>query len=444
MSYVSVVCGCEEHSQSLRDAVERTKSDESYQFKFESFTCFHCRQNISRALICGGCKAVIYCGPECSRASWQLRAGPDGVKKGHKKDCARIKESRLRVARFTTLSDQFPWIVKMGDASYTSLSLATKGLVGCGPSFGWWADHNCIKSHMPSYLHRKTHYTEEQGWKLPDAEIPWLSFDETKGRNPPESLPAFEDSWKSYYEWRRLPMSSPAAFLLHWPLSLYRMLCELGFTPGTVERRKTINIHLIGPERELGFLPILGELALLFPHCDLCFTLFSETVVEIFENSPKDSLARQQFAYSYEAPATAGGGKITIALDKLDAIYDLQNYHDELPDAILAFHAGLANYETWYHVIVDAIRLNIPFAVTDYVDTSLDECDNTVNDLLPQGLSDLRPSQRKEIARFKKAMESPRRKRVLNSFMSPALSDPVSSYLPYALNAWIYIVHVKD
>lgn len=75
-----------------------------------------------------------------------------------------------------------------------------------------------------------------------------LNFDESKGRMPPQSLPNFADSWASYYEWRKLPISSPAAHLLHWPLTIYRMLRVLGIDAGSVQSRKSLTIFLVGVE----------------------------------------------------------------------------------------------------------------------------------------------------------------------------------------------------
>lgn len=105
---------------------------------------------------------------------------------------------------------------------------------------------------------------ERAGWKLPDDEIPWLTFDDSDSndtRKVPSFPPAFEDNWKSYYEWRGLPLKSPAALLLHWPLSVYRILKKLKLTPDDTRMRigaekKTLLVHYIGAEEELDYLPM--------------------------------------------------------------------------------------------------------------------------------------------------------------------------------------------
>jgi hypothetical protein len=66
--------------------------------------------------------------------------------------------------------------------------------------------------------------------------------------------------WKSWYEWRRLPLESPAALLMHFPLTVYWLLVDtLKVTSpqaGSTEERKSLVVHYIGAETELNFLPM--------------------------------------------------------------------------------------------------------------------------------------------------------------------------------------------
>ena len=163
---------------------------------------------------------------------------------------------------------QFPWAVlseKEGLFNY-ELGLAMHKLLGSGPKFGFWALEppdldvdrvvkKTIGAKRPlscetwgRILLSNKNFDEESGWKLPPEDTPWLTF--SKGRKAPSFPPAFEQSWTSYYKWRGLPLKSPAALLLHWPLSIYRLLYLLGFVPtdlGGTERRK-LTIHWLGVE----------------------------------------------------------------------------------------------------------------------------------------------------------------------------------------------------
>ena len=162
---------------------------------------------------------------------------------------------------------QFPWARIEGDgASSYELVLAMRHLLGKGPNFGWWAmeelDLNLTMKKLISTTGRPRpptlawgsillsdkHFDEKSGWALPEEEIPWLSFGQ--GRAAPSFPPVFEHNWASYYKWRGLPLKSIAVLLLHWPLSIYRLLYLLGFIPSETDigERRKLNIHCLGIE----------------------------------------------------------------------------------------------------------------------------------------------------------------------------------------------------
>jgi hypothetical protein len=96
--------------------------------------------------------------------------------------------------------------------------------------------------------------TERPGWRLSDKETPWLDF--SFGGKPPK-LASFEHNWASYYEWWGLPIESPAALLLHWPLTVYRLLTIAGVIPmPSSETRRQLTVHMLGIEKEMDFLPM--------------------------------------------------------------------------------------------------------------------------------------------------------------------------------------------
>lgn len=99
---------------------------------------------------------------------------------------------------------------------------------------------------------------DRDGWKLPDEETPRLHFDDD--HKPPAFPPKFEDNWKSYYEWRGLSLNSPAALLLHWPLTIYHLLNQLKLvlpgTGNTNSERKSLLLHYVGVQEELDYLPM--------------------------------------------------------------------------------------------------------------------------------------------------------------------------------------------
>ena len=87
--------------------------------------------------------------------------------------------------------------------------------------------------------------TEAEGWRLPKEFIPTLAL--LSSDSCPSFPPTFDANWTSYYRWRGLPIASPAAMLLHWPLSVYACLRELGLVQeNAVGARRKLTVFYVG------------------------------------------------------------------------------------------------------------------------------------------------------------------------------------------------------
>jgi hypothetical protein len=155
--------------------------------------------------------------------------------------------------------------------------------------------------------------TEDEGWRLPKELIPSLALHDSD--TCPAFPPTFETNWTSYYQWRGLPMASPAAILLHWPLAVYACLKELGLLQSATDLRKKLTVFYVGARVHIAipchlffftYQPLFrmkfalyrcrynfetssrrtlmppfsfGELALLIPNTDLDLVMFGEVGV---------------------------------------------------------------------------------------------------------------------------------------------------------------------
>jgi hypothetical protein len=74
-------------------------------------------------------------------------------------------------------------------------------------------------------------------------------------------------TWKEYYQLRQIPLSSPVALLLTFPLTLYHAVATFGHVPVTVARmlKRPLRLHLVGVEKELNFLDLFREFGYLLP-----------------------------------------------------------------------------------------------------------------------------------------------------------------------------------
>jgi len=100
--------------------------------------------------------------------------------------------------------------------------------------------------------------TDETGWKLEKHLIPRLVFE--LGTEPELASKVDIADWESWYKWRNLPKESPAALLLHYPLTVYHLLVNVLHVTGpkrnSAASRQALHVHYIGAEVELNMLPL--------------------------------------------------------------------------------------------------------------------------------------------------------------------------------------------
>lgn len=74
-------------------------------------------------------------------------------------------------------------------------------------------------------------------------------------------------SWGDYYTLRDIPLSSPVALLLTFPLTIYHAIVKFGEVPLTVSKmlKRPLRIHVVGVEKEMNFLDIFREVGYLLP-----------------------------------------------------------------------------------------------------------------------------------------------------------------------------------
>ncbi|KAJ7752821.1 hypothetical protein DFH07DRAFT_1061636 [Mycena maculata] len=219
------------------------------------------------------------------------------------------------------------------------------------------------------------HLNNRDGWKLEPELIPFHNFSSLWAPPRLASKVTITD-WDSWYTWRRLPKESPAALLMHFPMSVYWLLVETlrvadpkaGLPDGP---RVQLNTHYIRAEVELNFLPLFAELALLLPYTDIKLVFFGQavhTIVSKAKASHPKSLAAQASPtapiYSYTAPEESGAGRIQLYLHAPA----LSAYG--APSTLVAPNAGLGSHATWYPAILYVHQTQLPFGVTEYAEQS--------------------------------------------------------------------------
>ncbi|XP_058080162.1 uncharacterized protein LOC131228497 isoform X2 [Magnolia sinica] len=202
---------------------------------------------------CGVCGAVAYCSRSHQISHWN----------DHKGECARF-EKQMRCA--DALHD-FPFTFS-GDTTLqvTRCSfLTTRGLHRIGL---WKYECSCCPSVSSSDCLRIN-----DDWNLPSDLCPCTE--------PINSVSMRLSSWKDYYQWRCLPLNSPVALLLHWPLTIYQGVQLASSIRPISEIRSKLHIHYLGPVKELLQLAVFGELHALFPGLQVHIELVGPEVPQI-------------------------------------------------------------------------------------------------------------------------------------------------------------------
>lgn len=111
-------------------------------------------------------------------------------------------------------------------------------------------------------LLKQKHLTDLEGWKLPPHLVPFRNFSTPKAKRPvlvTDFSQGITD-WDGWYSWRGLSKGSPAALLMSFPMSIYQLLVHcLNVTDpglGCPDNRISLEVHMIGLEVELNYLPM--------------------------------------------------------------------------------------------------------------------------------------------------------------------------------------------
>ncbi|PKA60730.1 hypothetical protein AXF42_Ash006364 [Apostasia shenzhenica] len=302
---------------------------------------------------CGLCGAVAYCSSKHQMLDWN----------NHREECARLAQ---QMQRADFLSD-FPFSFSV-DAEHTELE---KWLTRCSflISIGlhlkpmWICECSCW--HGSIYLDNNSRLIDE--WSLPSSLCPCSE--------PRSSIRVHVDSWKDYYLWRCLPFYSPAALILHWPLTVYHCI-QLSALQSLISKTSDqLHIHYLGPYKELCQLAAFAELRALIPGVQLHIDFVGPAVPQsrdgetiILDKYAKCSCVSCSCKSSCEDTNMGSCHmKSTVTLKLHRGFYhDKCEYMDSHPDLIIAPNAGIAAYPSWSQSIDLINKISIPAIFTDY------------------------------------------------------------------------------
>ncbi|KAF3431343.1 hypothetical protein FNV43_RR26074 [Rhamnella rubrinervis] len=301
---------------------------------------------------CGRCGAVAYCSVSHQISHWSE----------HKEECERLEQHMKQI----DVLNEFPFAfsqeatVEVCEKRETRCSfLSKRGIHQVGM---WLYECPCGSSVTSMDCSRYV-----SGWDLPDELCPC--------KEPVSPISTHLCSWKEYYEWRCIPLHSPVALLLHWPLTVYHATQVAGVGSWASEISKQLKIHYVGPEKELLQLAVFAELHALFPGVHVHIELIGPAVPES-RDGEKINLCQYAHCLKPDCFCKSPNDNLWDITETLGVTLRLRRgfYHeryrdiakDLCPDLIIAPNAGIAAYSSWAPTVELIKEINVPAIFSDY------------------------------------------------------------------------------
>ncbi|KAH0469440.1 hypothetical protein IEQ34_000998 [Dendrobium chrysotoxum] len=200
------------------------------------------------------------------------------------------------------------------------------------------------------------------GWDLPSSLCPCSE--------PRSCISTCLQSWEDYYRWRGLPFNSPAAMLLHWPLTIFhcfQLYASQSLISATFDK---LFIHYLGPEKELSQLAVFGELRALLPCVQLQIEFVGPGVPQDGETIKIDTYLQCSDGScscksSCQQRSSLPNSVVTLKLYK-GFYHEKYRDMDTHPQLVIAPNAGITAYPSWLPSIELISEMNIPAIFTDF------------------------------------------------------------------------------
>ncbi|CAM5138995.1 unnamed protein product, partial [Natator depressus] len=351
--------------------------------------CHVCKRHgfQGRLAPCQQCRAVLYCSERCRAADW-ARSPEDAA---HRAWCPRMAGYVARARQLADLPFSFAAEVT-GDGFNKEGFLAARGLTR-----GYWA-HESMLVRAPDY---GVGLGGRKDWTPGPLQSgnPFEALRPEGGAALPPTSPeppaprTYFSSWREYYAWRGLPLGSPLAVLLSYPLSVYYIVTQLAprhFPELNILNKQSLKIHIVETGKESDMAPLFWELSVLLPHVSLEL-LFLGGVLPPEADGQQLLLQRTetQGVRIWPGPAPkAKGGRGGLQLKFCAQPTPL--LQGPKPDLVIGFNSGFALKDTWLSALPRLQALRVPAYFTECSEYSCAVDEATVS--MATGAAPARPT----------------------------------------------------
>lgn len=166
---------------------------------------------------------------------------------------------------------------QLSDAPYRDFLCNNLFVIGDGIQTNWWSTEvdgwsggessGAMKIDLDKRLSYIDGFALEAHLLPPERPVTIDDVEKINQKYDPESKIIALNSWEEYYKLREIPLSSPVALLLTYPLTVYYAILMYGSIPLTVAKmlHRQLRVHLVGIEKELNFMDMFKEIGYLLP-----------------------------------------------------------------------------------------------------------------------------------------------------------------------------------
>ncbi|KAM6949480.1 zinc finger MYND domain-containing protein 15-like [Aplochiton taeniatus] len=342
--------------------------------------CHVCKKRSfpSQLKSCSQCKAVLYCSDQCSHSD-RTRCPQDA---SHEHWCAKLATHMSHAAELADLP--FTYTDEVTADNFELEHFLSQNQLTSGYWHHWsllvrsprYELHPIGEPPKDPYSHWLAGHSEPCGPLRLEGEL-------LLNGPGPHTAPALNKplgSWRQYYEWRGLGVSSLVTPLLSSTLSVYHIITALvpkHFPELNILKKQSLKIHIIESSREFHTLLMFWELSMLLPH--VTFEL-----VFIGEGLPSWSDEEQLVMQKKNGCVTLLNPRLTPGepVDKRSirvkcyrrAYYMLQG---PKPDLVIGFRPAIPLHESWLSTLPRLQSLRVPAYFCELTELSC-ECSQQV------------------------------------------------------------------
>ncbi|KAH6584561.1 hypothetical protein BASA60_000925 [Batrachochytrium salamandrivorans] len=346
--------------------------------------CFTCKKEITtKPSQCSACKAVIYCSADCAKKDWAQHKPMCSLLKTN---VAHLEEWKLHDLPFdfytakSPLSsyNQVPFLTQQG---YHNIGIFRR-LCGCYNS-------TPCGEMASEYLAQIQATNPSAQEKFAMLGLPEEMYPLSKPLPSGFDVNTIVD-WKTLFKARGWSLNNPAALVLDIPMTIWYLANRhvvKDLPASTVDKPRSVTIHLIGVEIEADYLGLFEVLLPMFPGTHVAIHMIGPSISGNIKAQHRSLAMRSEASMSslfitlntdLYHPKYLEGTAFPIPPNLPDKVKQIFNFGVGKPDLVIALNAAVMSYQEWKPCVQMLLEANQKVVFTDGLEQMGDALDSNL------------------------------------------------------------------